>query len=79
VGLLDLKDAAWALIQSARRGGCRHLVVVRGVMNGLLHRLELDWLWRHLSRDLPPRIAPPSLKWLALKYGFDRPPPDGPR
>jgi transposase len=39
----------------ARRGGRRRSVVVRAVMNGLLHVLETGCQWRHLPRDLPPR------------------------
>jgi transposase len=55
----DLTDAGRALIamliQPAKRGGCRRSVVVREVMNGLLHGLETGWLWWHLPRDLAPR------------------------
>ena len=55
----DLTDAEWALIapliRPAKRGGRRRSVVVREVMDGLLHVLETGCQWRHLPRDLPPR------------------------
>ena len=55
----DLTDEEWALvaplIRPAKRGGRRRSVVVREVMNGLLHVLETGCQWRHLPRDLPPR------------------------
>jgi len=55
----DMTDAEWALvaplIRPAKRGGRRRSVVVREVMNGLLHVLETGCQWRHLPRDLPPR------------------------
>jgi transposase len=55
----DLTDAEWALvaplIRPAKRGGRRRSVVVREVMDGLLHVLETGCQWSHLPRDLPPR------------------------
>jgi transposase len=55
----DLTDAEWALIapliKPGKRGGRRRSVVVREVLNGLLHVLETGCQWRHLPRDLPPR------------------------
>ena len=55
----DLTDAEWTLIapliRPAKCGGRQRSVVVREVMNGLLHVLETGCQWRHLPRDLPPR------------------------
>ena len=55
----DRTEAEWALIapliRPAKRGGRRRSVVVREVMNGLLHVLETGCQWRHLPRDPPPR------------------------
>jgi transposase len=61
-GLRDpsgLTDAEWMLIapliRPARHGGRHRSVVVREVMNGLLHGLKTRCQWRHLPCDLPPR------------------------
>src|SRR5829696_2866965 len=68
----DVTDAEWALIapliRPAKHGGRRRSVVVREVMNGLLHVLETGCQWRHLPRDLPPRS---TLHGYLLRWDWD--------
>jgi len=55
----DLTDAEWALIAPlippAKRGGNKRTVVVREVVNGVLHILSTGCQWSALPKDLPPR------------------------
>ncbi len=55
----DLTDDEWALvgplIPPAKRGGNRHHVDVREIVNGLMYILSTGCQWRALPKDLPPR------------------------
>lgn len=55
----DVTDAEWAviapLIPPARRGGCKRMVNIREVFNGVLYILSTGCQWRALPKDLPPR------------------------
>ena len=55
----DLTDAEWALIEPlfppAKRGGNKHTVDVRAVVQGLMYVLGTGCQWRAVPKDLPPR------------------------
>jgi transposase len=55
----DLTDQEWSLIERlippARRGGNRRTVVVRDVVDGVMHILSTGCQWSALPKDLPPR------------------------
>ena len=55
----DLTDEEWALVRPqiprAKRGGNRHSVDERAVMNGLMYVLSTGCQWRAIPKDLPPR------------------------
>ena len=55
----DLADEEWGLVKReiprARRGGNKHAVDVREVLNGLMYVLSTGCQWRAIPKDLPPR------------------------
>lgn len=55
----DLTDAEWALIEPwlspAKRGGRKHTVNLREVVNGIMYVLSTGCQWRAIPKDLPPR------------------------
>ena len=55
----DLTDAEWQhiepLIPPAKRGGGRHRVDIREVVNALMYVLSTGCQWRYIPKDLPPR------------------------
>ena len=55
----DLTDAEWLiiapLIPPAKRGGNKRTVLMREVVNGLMHILSTGCQWASLPKDLPPR------------------------
>jgi transposase len=65
----DLTRAEWALvallIPRAKRGGNKHLVDVREIINRIMYILGTGWQWAALPTDLPPRSTVNSyfLRW----------------
>ncbi len=55
----DLSDDEWALvaplIPAGKPCGGKRTVIMREVMNGLMHVLSTGCQWRAIPKDLPPR------------------------
>jgi len=55
----DLTDEEWngvePLIPPGKRDGDKRTVVMREVMNGLMHILSTGCQWRAIPNDLPPK------------------------
>jgi len=63
----NLPDAEWSLISPlippARKGGNKHAVNIREVVNGLMHILSTDCQWSALPKDLPPKNVVNGYFW----------------